>query len=412
MNHFYTKYPTFDYEFYHNYYPDLHIFCKDKSKLISHYENYGFKEGRIINKSDLNMEEKKKYLLQYFPLLFHKYILNLENFNDSKIKYSLKKKKKDSSYFYLNSKFIVHIHCFKISYLETMFHAYIPLLNSFFKIIVTFYELDNPEIINKASYQKIIFLECTNKGYDIGGKFIVSNFLRDKNYDYNYIFFMHSKSKEEKRKEYLEPFIENIETIKHLLVKGNIGGIFNDIIYCGNQVIYIHNQLVKIDVKNIHWDKNEVYMNELANYFDVIKENYLFSEGNFFILHKKVIDLLYSDSLLYTILNEEKSFDYNWVKKRYDLKETCFKKVFEEYQSRNLFGNNMETKLGWDGYADAMIEHSFERLPLILTNHLNMEIKIVAKKIPKPNNLPIIEKLVNTKINCKSQYLYFDENSK
>jgi hypothetical protein len=288
-----------------------------------------------------------------------------------------------------------------------MFKSYIHTLNSFLNIVVTFNVFDDFKVVNNPSYKSIIFLECKNKGYDIGPKFIVSQFLKEQKVDYNYIFFIHSKSNNEKRIEYLEPFIANIDEIKDMLKIGKIGGIFNDIIYCGNQVIFYHNQLIKMNINDIHWDKNKVYMDELIKYFDLSKENYLFSEGNFFILHKKVIDFLYSDSLLYNILNEEKSFDFNWVNKNYDLKETCFKNVYKEYTSKKLFGNNMETKLGWNGYADGMLEHSFERLPILVTNNLNMEIKILSKNKSNANNLFMIEKLVNSKINSKNQYIYF-----
>ena len=65
----------------------------------------------------------------------------------------------------------------------------------------------------------------------------------------------------------------------------------------------------------------------------------------------------------------------------------------------------METGLGWCGFPDGMLEHSFERLPLMMTNHLNMEIKIVSKT--ESSNIYLIEKLVNSKIKNKKDYHYF-----
>ena len=108
---------------------------------------------------------------------------------------------------------------------------------------------------------------------------------------------------------------------------------------------------------------------------------------------------------LYYALNNETSFDYSWVKKRYGIQENSLEKVFEEYKSKKLFGNNMETGLGWCGFPDGMLEHSFERLPLMMTNHLNMEIKIVSK-IDSPN-ISLVDTLVNSKIKNKEEYHYF-----
>jgi hypothetical protein len=104
-------------------------------------------------------------------------------------------------------------------------------------------------------------------------------------------------------------------------------------------------------------------------------------------------------------LNNETSFDYSWVKKRYGIQEKSLEKVFEEYKSKKWFGNNMETGLGWCGFPDGMLEHSFERLPLMMTNHLNMEIKILSKT--ESYNIFSIEKLVNSKIKNKKDYHYF-----
>ena len=131
----------------------------------------------------------------------------------------------------------------------------------------------------------------------------------------------------------------------------------------------------------------------------------MFSEGNFFILHRKVIEKLYSDKYLYYALNNETSFDYSWVKKRYNIQEKTITKVFEEYKSKKWLGNNMETGLGWCGFPDGMLEHSFERLPLMMTNHLNMDIKIVSKT--DSPNISLIEKLVNSKVKNKKDYFYF-----
>jgi hypothetical protein len=390
---FYKMYPDFDVEFYENFHTDLSVLKKDKYLLMWHYHNFGKKENRIANKKYLNFGKDKT---KEFPALFHKYVLNLvEPANN--LNYNIKNRGN------LQKKELCHAHCYKISFLQSMFDEYLDVLSSFFDILVTFSILDDEKVISK--YKNITFIECENKGYDIGPKFIIYDYLEREKVAYNYIFFIHSKSFEDKRKEYLEPFLYNLKEIKGVLQEEKIGGIFNDIIYCANQVIYIHNQLIRTDSQKIDWNNNDIYMNEFIRYFDLNKENYLFSEGNFFILHRKVIEKLYSDIYLYYALNNETSFDYSWVKKRYGIQEKSLEKVFEEYKSKKWFGNNMDTGLGWCGFPDGMLEHSFERLPLMMTNHLNMEIKIVSKT--ESSNISLIEKLVNSKIKNKKDYYYF-----
>jgi hypothetical protein len=393
---FYKEYPEFNVEFYKNYHKDLTVLKQDNFLLMWHYHNFGKKENRIANKIYLKIDDK----IKDFPILFHKYVLNLVDVNQAnKLNYLVKNRGN------LQKKELCHVHCYKISFLQSMFDKYLHVLSSYFDILVTFSILDDENVFSKYTNKNITFIECENKGYDIGPKFIIYNFLEREKIDYKYIFFIHSKSFEEKRKEYLEPFFYNLKEIKEVLLEEKIGGIFNDIIYCANQVIYIHNQLIHIDMGNIDWNNNEIYMNEFVKYFDLNKENCLFSEGNFFILHKKVIEKLYSDEYLYYALNDETSFDYSWVKKRYGFQEICLTKVLEEYKSKKWFGNNMETGLGWCGFPDGMLEHSFERLPLMMTNHLNMGIKIVSKT--DSPSISFIEKLVNSKIKNKKDYLYF-----
>jgi hypothetical protein len=363
--------------------------------LMGHYHNHGLKEGRIANKKELDLDEKTKQ----FPALFHKYLLKLVK-PENELNYRVISKGN------LKKKELCLVHCFKISFLKSMFDEYLDLLSTYFDILITFCILDEDNIFLQKKYENFTFIECKNKGFDVGTRFIIFDYLEKEKIDYNYIFFIHSKTSEEKRKEYLEPFILNLKEIKSVLQEEKIGGFFNDIIYCANQVIYIHNQLIHIKIKDIVWNNNEIYMKEFIQYFDLNKENYLFTEGNFFILHRKVIEKLYSDKYFYYALNEESSFDYSWVKKRYGIqKKNSIFKVFQEYKSKKWFGNNMETGQGWFGFPDGMLEHSFERLPLMMTNHLNMEIKIVAKK--ESPNISFIEKLVNLKIKNEKDYLYF-----
>jgi hypothetical protein len=300
---FYKKYPEFVWNFYNIFYTDLSVYNGVKYLLMKHYENTGKQEGRISNEKEFyernhefdydfyknynldlsSLYKENKYLYmrhyeytgkqegrmihKYFPnysFLFHKYILNLVDKNNIHLNYTPKHISN------LIKTKICHIHCFKISFLDSMFETYIATINQFFDIIVTFHLEDNLNIIQKYKY--ITFINCENKGYDVGPKFIVYDYLKKMNYNYDYIFYIHSKSRGDKRNEYLMPFIGNIQGLDDLLNKKEVGGVFNDIIYCGNQILFKHNDLLKIDINNLHWGNNDVYMNELLHYFNIIQD--------------------------------------------------------------------------------------------------------------------------------------------
>ena len=128
---FYELYSDFDLDFYNNYHQDLHIFNKNKYILMRHYHDKGNKEDRIINMKKLKEEEKKTYLLNNFPILFNKYLLNLEIY-DYPISYEIINES------ILTKKELCHIHCYKISFLPNMFDKIIDLLNIYYDIIVTY----------------------------------------------------------------------------------------------------------------------------------------------------------------------------------------------------------------------------------------------------------------------------------
>ena len=86
-----------------------------------------------------------------------------------------------------------------------------------------------------------------------------------------------------------------------------------------------------------------------------------FIEGNCYILSKKVINKLYTDPLLYNILNTETSFDYNWVCKAYNIKGDIYE-VYKQFQERKLAPRNERS---FDGY----FEHVFERVVLNFCNN-------------------------------------------
>jgi hypothetical protein len=321
--------------------------------------------------NEISKNDKLKFKHQN---LFHKYVLNLREPNKD-IEYSIIKKEN------LTKKYICHIHCFNLNSFDIMFEQFIKTINHYFDIIITFTHFDKL-ILEK--YTEFTYIQVKNYGMDIGPKFVINNYLTFINYtNYTHIFYIHSKSNKRKRLDYILPFINNIEyIIKMLEERDNIGGIFPDLLLIGNQTIYYNGEInLKIKFNNIHWGNNQTYMNEILDYLDINGENreYLFPEGNFYIIDKKISLAMYSDLMLYNILNSEDSFDYQWIKTYYHSNKP-FSELYNEYVNKDYYGNNLATKKGWEGLADCMIEHVFERLPITLCKKHKMDIYFVSRK--------------------------------
>ena len=105
---------------------------------------------------------------------------------------------------------------------------------------------------------------------------------------------------------------------------------------------------------------NQLYWEEMAKYFNVSDINYNFHYGNMYILPWNKCVALYTDKLLYNSLNDEKSFDYNWVKHYYRLKDVGITECYDKYKENKWHGNCLAVK---DKIVrDGMVEHMFERI--------------------------------------------------
>ena len=327
-----------------------------------HYTNQTHPRFATLLKT-LQSDSNRKIL---YSALFHKYILRLRNPKENMITKTYVVIKESP----IIRKNICHIHCFYLKYLDTMFSQYISLIQNTFDIIVTYSYQDN-YVLNK--YNNITFLNVHNYGMDIGPKFIIYEYLRIKQIDYNYVFYIHSKTDNFTRQKYLMPFINNLTSIATKLNEDNAH------ISC-----FFHNILWKGDNNRNQWLNNKLYVNEILDYLKVkkFKKNTLFEEGNFYILHKQVITKMFSDKLLFNILNVDNSFDYNWVKIFYNLNTNGnvrdIYNAYREYSMNKFFGNNVTTKKGHGGLADAMIEHVFERLPITMCKEYGISINIIV----------------------------------
>lgn len=364
-------------------------------------ENWPFFAERVALISDINnyptkcAEEWKQYFENRpmptdLPNLFHKYLLQMAT-PMAPYKYTVVQ---EPSYFVesLNIVPITHvkqsvnlphdlvnrvciIHCFSLKRFNRMFHDYLHVLEKVFDVVVCFC-IDSP-IIRELS-PNISFLRIPNFGMDIASKFVAIDYLRSIGYEYEYIFYIHSKTDDIKRHEYIYPFIKNMSKIVDTMNLGSVGGIFHNSIYYGTDSVDWYQMSNSPPIKdNINWAKNECYLQDIAHYMN-LPNNLFFPEGNFYILHKDIANEIYTDKNLYNILNAPDSFDYNWVNIFYKLDATC-NDAYIEYKTNGLFGNNMQTQLGHSGMADSMVEHMFERIIFSVILKLGRTIEIVSQ---------------------------------
>ena len=301
--------------------------------------------------------------------LFNKYNLNLSDPN-LELSYKLMSRFNINK----NNKNYVHIHCFNLSEFDEYFKEYIDNLKKYFNIIIT-YSLNTLNI----ELDNFVILKIPNKGMDIGGKILMLQYLLDNKLEYKYIVFLHSKNDKKIRKRYFK-IIEDIENINKLLKDEKYDAIFPHI-----------KHFEKFD-ENFYPNHN--YLKDFYRFKNLqIKTNH-FIEGNVMIFKNNLIDYLFTNNLklLYNLLNDQYSFDINWVEWYYKIYDTDKELVYNKFKKDKLLGNNKNNKsdkiftldpeffikmikspmINYQ-FRDGMIEHSFERiyLNLIATLDLN-----------------------------------------
>lgn len=301
--------------------------------------------------------------------LFNKYNLNLSDPN-LELSYKLMSRFNINK----NNKNYVHIHCFNLSEFDEYFKEYIDNLKKYFNIIIT-YSLNTLNI----ELDNFVILKIPNKGMDIGGKILMLQYLLDNKLEYKYIVFLHSKNDKKIRKRYFK-IIEDIENINKLLKDEKYDAIFPHI-----------KHFEKFD-ENFYPNHN--YLKDFYRFKNLqIKTNH-FIEGNVMIFKNNLIDYLFTNNLklLYNLLNDQYSFDINWVEWYYKIYDTDKELVYNKFKKDKLLGNNLNNKsdkiftldpeffikmikspmINYQ-FRDGMIEHSFERiyLNLIATLDLN-----------------------------------------
>lgn len=319
-----------------------------------------------ITHTDSDMELFKKY-----PTLFHKYLLKFRDPYE-KMTYTVTK------FIKIKRKNICSIHCYDLNVFNDYFGEYLAKFSGIFDIIVT-YCIHNENVL--LFNHKYLFIHMKNKGMDLGGKFVTVDYLNSQKIDYNYIFFIHSKTSKYMRNNYISPFSSNLNNISELLKCGEVGGIFPNAMHTS------HNDLTIItsgffDIINnskydkITWGVNTPYVKEMNKYLGIQSDSYIFASGNCYILHKSIANKLFGDKYIYNALNTSTSFDYNWVNIYYKFYKD-HATVYKKYRAEKLHGNHLNTMKCEKRMADAMIEHAFERVVIALVLHMKRPVRIL-----------------------------------
>lgn len=295
-----------------------------------------------------------------YPNLFHKFILGIRNPYDP-IKYEIKQD------YFEQKELVAHLHCYDIEKFDEFYGYKIEEIVKYYFTIVTFSKGNY-----KGGIDNVVVLKHENRGADVGGKFVCNRYLKDIEYKYTHILCLQSKTDKGKRNQYFKVFLEDIENVISK-INNNIG--------CMSLPIIITNEKI-LNHKNYDnmWDRNERYMLEIEDYMNIKDHPRVFPEGNVYILHKDVFVDMFSDLKLFNSLNMKNSFDFLWTKTYYQINDNI-QNVYFKYKNDKLYGNNFDTNLGWNGLADCMIEHIFERLVFGISKKLKYSIEILDNNL-------------------------------
>jgi len=375
------KYKNIPRDFNARKYKELNTDLNHMSDLEAkrHYETIGYKENRkykIIPEvipEDFSPTEYKELNTDLQHMTDLEATQHYENFGykenrkykDSTIKYKIIKQNLSNAF--LSNNLWAHLHCFNIDKFSDYYGEYINKITKYFSIIVTY---SQGSIIPNYDF---IFLNIRNKGMDIGAKMCCINFINSSNIHYDFILMLHSKSNDIKRREYFDSIILNLENIVPILDM-NCGIYTLNILYQG------HNSFTTPKQENLTWSRNSIHMNYLIKKLDLPNHNYIFTEGNIYILHKDIANYIFDNKFnLYAKLNYDNSFDYSWFINYYNT-SLSYVDAYNKYKKEKLFGNNIVTVKGWSGLADCMIEHAIERIPFGVCKLLHKKIHIINYK--------------------------------
>jgi hypothetical protein len=389
------------YENMYNYDGNLH-FDEDIMKDYLLHKNYPIIKLRYIRSKNKMPEFLNNYLktnnikniteIQTCKHLFHKYYLNIKNCNE-KITYNV-------IYSTINKNInkILCIHCYDFSKVDDYFKEIISEYNKNYTIIITFTigGFTN-DFLNR--FDSLVLLKIKNKGVDIGSKLICMQYFKDIQLDYKFALFLHSKSDDIDRNQFMKPFIGRSILLEYVF-ENNIDCIFPD----------YHNIYVNKNLNNNCIKGMEKYYEEFCSFFNITKDSEcLFNGTNVFALTKKFIDL-FSENLafLYNNLNEDNDYDYNWHKLYYGLNNLTLEEDYKFYLNNKNIGNDwyLRNSLHENGIRNGCYEHIFERMWINILKSYNCNFIVLP--------LTSIKSFYNIKINAIyfPQFHNSEENNK
>jgi hypothetical protein len=208
---------------------------------------------------------------------------------------------------------------------------------------------------------------------DIGLFLINLMYMKNKEYNHEYIIKIHTKTNDNFRNESLHNLIGTEEIIINNIRKLNNE---NYGIISGN-VIYKYNEFEDVFKLNYyHLDKLVKYIyNE-----DIDTDNLEFPAGTIFIIKNKIFNVFNMPILenIYNDLNNYDSLDYYWYSVYYKLDINNKRQILDDYNNNkeDRYPNNINycIRTNKPGLRDYMIEHALERLFGYMCKKLNLEI--------------------------------------
>jgi hypothetical protein len=332
-----------DVEFYRNSNPDLEGFTYQQ--LVIHYVNNGKQEGRRPNDNNNN----NGIQLSDYKNVFSKYFLKIKNPN-APIKYDIVFEKM------VYDKKMVSIHCNNLCKFENYFKNFVNKFKLDHHIIITYTFFDDAVLNDlKEQINSISLLKICDIGADISNKLItMHHLLNNINVVFKYCVFVHSKTCNEDRNNYILPFYYN----SHLLSSLVDSGI--DMIVPNYHNICVKNNYNRDTIRGM-----EKELRELFNFFKIDKDisDFKFNGTNTFALSYKFCESLKPYlNILYNHLNEDNDFDNQW----YKLVHNSSNSILENYKCyivNNHIGNCWKAKR--DNLPllnnNGSYEHLFER---------------------------------------------------
>lgn len=334
-----------------------------------------------------NFDDTKQELLGQFNNIIysHCYLIAKENNNNN----------------FMNRNLWANLYCFNLDNFHEYYGKVIEKIIKYFSVVITY------SIGSKIPDYDIIILKVQPLGGVIGSKFCFTKFINDNNIIYSHCLFLHYSSNEIKRHLYFKNILHNLDqTMEN--ITDDIGLITN-----------------KLSITDTEKSGEIIYdINNLTGYMNLPNYNYLYSEGNIYIMHYQIVNYIFDNRFgLYQKLNYNNAFDYSWFTNYYNCTHLNYDSALKKFKNEKLFGNNWITTSGENMSRECQLESNFNRIPsgisllfdkkiimLAQSEKENIEINdFIVKKYDKYSK-PILLIACHTHNNLKLKYLLHNIN--